>query len=102
MEYLEANFDWLEERLQELGRDVYLLFDLPGQVELSTNHDSVKHIMQKLVRLGYRVSVVCRCHALHTDDGVAGSSASLRCALHHRFFQVHLGPSTFLTSNAPP
>ncbi|KAJ6546953.1 hypothetical protein B0H19DRAFT_1074929 [Mycena capillaripes] len=44
MEYLEANYDWLEERLQELGKDAYILFGLPGQVELSTNHDSLKNI----------------------------------------------------------
>ena len=48
MEYLDKNFDWLEDRLKELGDDVYVLFDLPGQVELSTNHDSVKQIVQKL------------------------------------------------------
>ena len=55
MEYLEANFDWLEERLKELGPEAYVLFDLPGQVELSTNHDSVKNITQKLVKGGFRV-----------------------------------------------
>ena len=54
MEYLEANYDWLEDRLKELG-DVYILFDLPGQVELSTNHESVKNIVQKLTKSGFRV-----------------------------------------------
>ncbi|KAG6336049.1 hypothetical protein ID866_3048 [Astraeus odoratus] len=27
-----ANFDWLESRLNELGKDAYVLFDIPGQV----------------------------------------------------------------------
>ena len=36
MEYIEANFDWLEGRLKGLGDDAYVLFDLPDQVELST------------------------------------------------------------------
>ncbi|KAF6753638.1 hypothetical protein DFP72DRAFT_1128074, partial [Ephemerocybe angulata] len=63
MEYLEANFDWLEERLKELGSDIYVLFDLPGQVELSTNHDSIKHIMDKLTKSGYRVRFHCRSQA---------------------------------------
>ena len=40
MEYLEVNFDWLEGWLKELGVDAYV-FDLPGQVELSTNHEKV-------------------------------------------------------------
>jgi GTPase SAR1 family protein len=55
MEYLEANFDWLEERLAVLGKDAYVLFDLPGQVELSTNHESVKRIVSRLGKLGFRV-----------------------------------------------
>jgi GTPase SAR1 family protein len=55
MEYLEANFDWLEERLAALGKDAYVLFDLPGQVELSTNHESVKRIVSRLGKLGFRV-----------------------------------------------
>jgi len=55
MEYLEANFDWLEEGLKELGKVAYVLFDLPGQVELSTNHESLKRIVQRLGKIGFRV-----------------------------------------------
>lgn len=55
MEYLDANFDWLEARLKELGPDAYVLFDVPGQVELSTNHESLKHIVQRLTKIGFRV-----------------------------------------------
>lgn len=56
MEYLDENFDWLEERLKELGNDAYVLFDLPGQVELSTNHESVKQMVDKLLkRSSFRV-----------------------------------------------
>ncbi len=55
MEYLEANYDWLEDRLEELGKEAYVLFDLPGQVELSTNHNSLKRIIEKLGKSGFRV-----------------------------------------------
>ena len=55
MEYLEANFDWLEGRLKELGDDAYVLFDLPGQVELSTNHESIKRILKRLTKNAFRV-----------------------------------------------
>ena len=55
MEYLEVNFDWLEGRLKELGDDAYVLFDLPGQVELSTNHESIKRIVERLTKNGFRV-----------------------------------------------
>lgn len=55
MEYLEANFDWLEEELGKLSKDVYLIFDLPGQVELWTNHTNLKGIVQRLTKSGFRV-----------------------------------------------
>ena len=47
LEYLELNLDWLESRLGALEGD-YVLFDLPGQVELSTNHPSLTRILAKL------------------------------------------------------
>lgn len=67
LEYLETNFDWLEEQLATLGGDTendgesrqslpsYVVFDMPGQVELSTNHDSLRNIVAKLGKAGYRV-----------------------------------------------
>lgn len=57
IEYLEENFDWLENRLGELGRDAYVLFDLPGQVELGTNHGSLKRIVDRLSKGVWRVCV---------------------------------------------
>jgi hypothetical protein len=58
MEYLEANFDWLEEQLRSqnlLNGDSYVIFDVPGQVELSSDHGSLKSIVGKLEKLGFRV-----------------------------------------------
>lgn len=55
LEYLEQNYDWLLERLTALSSDTYIVFDLPGQVELSTNHSSLKNIVNKLIKSGYRV-----------------------------------------------
>lgn len=68
MEYLEANYDWLEERLKELDRDDYVLFDLPGQVELSTNHPSVKNIIRKLTKGGFRVCSHAKAHSPFPAD----------------------------------
>jgi GTPase SAR1 family protein len=62
IEYLEANFDWLVDELDNLlgeGGDGYVIFDTPGQVELWTNHDSLKNIVDKLVKMDYRVSLHC-------------------------------------------
>ncbi|KAI0747183.1 hypothetical protein C8Q80DRAFT_1179910 [Daedaleopsis nitida] len=85
MEYLEANFDWLEERLKELDKDVYVLFDLPGQVELSTNHPSVKNIISKLTKSGFRLAAVHLCDAHYVTDAskyVSVLMLSLRAMLH--------------------
>ncbi|XP_025077634.1 GPN-loop GTPase 2-like isoform X2 [Pomacea canaliculata] len=48
MEYLEKNMDWLLKRLTPL-KDKYLLFDLPGQVELYTHNNAARNIVKQLV-----------------------------------------------------
>ena len=58
MDYIDLNFDWLEEKLVQL-KDKYLLFDFPGQVELYTHENSVHNIVHKLQQLGYRVGRTC-------------------------------------------
>ncbi|KAG6377359.1 cytoplasmic protein [Boletus reticuloceps] len=68
MEYLEANLDWLEVRVNELGPDAYLLFDIPGQVELGTIHGSLKRIIQRLSKIGFRLAAVHLCDAHYVTD----------------------------------
>ncbi|MGH0142242.1 UNVERIFIED_CONTAM: hypothetical protein FKN15_076102 [Acipenser sinensis] len=53
MEYLEANFDWLEKKLQQF-KGCYFLFDCPGQVELYTHQNSVKNIFAQLTKWNFR------------------------------------------------
>lgn len=57
MEYLEENFDWLLNHLVTV-RNSYLIFDMPGQVELYTHHSSIKHIFEKLEKLDYHLCAV--------------------------------------------
>ncbi|KAF9010648.1 cytoplasmic protein [Cyathus striatus] len=76
MEYLEANFDWLEERLKELGKDAYVLFDLP---------DNVKGVVHKLIKVGFRLAAVHLCDAHYITDAskyVSVLLLSLRAMLH--------------------
>ncbi|KAH9930481.1 cytoplasmic protein [Epithele typhae] len=85
MEYLETNYDWLEDRLKELDKDDYVLFDLPGQVELSTNHPSVKNIIRRLTKSGFRLAAVHLCDAHYVTDAAKYISVlmlSLRAMLH--------------------
>ncbi|KAF7286434.1 hypothetical protein GWI33_005352 [Rhynchophorus ferrugineus] len=57
MEYLEENFDWLLNQLMHI-KDSYIIFDMPGQVELYTHHESIKKIFLKLEKLNYHLCAV--------------------------------------------
>ncbi|GMK58789.1 hypothetical protein CspeluHIS016_0602310 [Cutaneotrichosporon spelunceum] len=74
IEYLEANFDWLVEQLDALlepqGGNGYIIIDTPGQAELWTNHDSLKRIVNRLLKLDYRLA------AVHLTDAHAITDAS--------------------------
>ncbi|RHZ74165.1 hypothetical protein Glove_227g149 [Diversispora epigaea] len=67
IEFLEKNFDWLEEKLKALGES-YILFDFPGQVELFTHHNSVKVIIEKLQKLSYQLVTVHLVDAHYCTD----------------------------------
>ncbi len=71
MESLLANFDWLAEKLKAFEGDnqAHFIFDLPGQVELFTNHDAVKQLIVKLEReLNYRLVAVHFSDASHCRE----------------------------------
>lgn len=53
MEEVEANFDWLEQQLEECEETIVL--DPPGQAELYVHHMALPRILQRLEKLGYRV-----------------------------------------------
>lgn len=57
MEYLEENFDWLLNQLVQI-KDSYLIFDMPGQIELFTHHQSIKNIFEKLQKMNYHLCAV--------------------------------------------
>lgn len=70
LEFLEKNFDWLADKLAaltspDLSSDIpaahdidYIVLDLPGQVEISTDHLSLKNVLHKLEKLDWRVSLI--------------------------------------------
>lgn len=102
MEYLEANFDWLEEGLNALGKDAYVVFDLPGQVELSTNHDSLKRIVSRLTKLGFRVRLL-RTSSLRSGQVLINSASRcspVRCALCDRRIEIHIGSTAIIENDA--
>ncbi|WWC69518.1 uncharacterized protein I206_103460 [Kwoniella pini CBS 10737] len=72
IEYLEINFDWLLTRLDEIlehdNGNGYVVFDTPGQVELWTNHDSLKNVIERLGKLDYRLAAVHLSDAHYITD----------------------------------
>lgn len=57
MEYLEKNIDWLKTELEKV-KDMYLLIDCPGQVELYTHNNAVRNIVSELVKMDIRLVAV--------------------------------------------
>ncbi|KAM0756273.1 hypothetical protein T439DRAFT_320975 [Meredithblackwellia eburnea MCA 4105] len=79
LEYLEKNLDWLDEELdrslEEAGyvgdrrQEAYVVFDTPGQVELSTDHGSLRKIVDHLQAKGkWRLAAVHLMDAHHITD----------------------------------
>lgn len=67
MEFLEANFDWLLERLRATGSN-YFIFDCPGQVELYTHHRAMSAIFGRLEALGYLLCTVHLVDSHHCSE----------------------------------
>lgn len=47
IDFLDQNFSWLADKIL-LHQDEFLIFDLPGQLELFLNSDSLKSVISKL------------------------------------------------------
>jgi GPN-loop GTPase len=74
MEYLEENVEWLIQGIDKLiqiaenKRPPYFIFDLPGQCELYTHHNSIKNIIEKLSKLDFRLCCVNLIDSYHITD----------------------------------
>jgi GPN-loop GTPase len=94
MEYLEANLDWLKERLAPLEADgCFFLFDCPGQVELFSLHSSMQKVLNIMTKQWhYRLCVVQLIDAhLCSDPGkfMAALMVCLSTTLHLELPQVN-------------
>ena len=56
MEYLVDNFDWLQDELDDLGEDEYVLFDCPGQIELYSHVPAMQRVVQELQRMNFKLA----------------------------------------------
>lgn len=96
LDYLDSNLDWLQEQLERIQKEevVYVLFDLPGQVELFTLHESLKHIVDTITnKWDYRLAAVHLVDAHLCTDSAKYISAlllSLSTMLHLELPHVNL------------
>ncbi|KAI9219831.1 GPN-loop GTPase, partial [Blastocladiella britannica] len=112
MEYLAANLDWLDARLAQVsvsddgqGQQVYLLIDLPGQVELYAHHDAVRTVVSHLVRNGYRLCVTQLTDSSHLLDpykSISSMLLSLQSMLHLELPHIHVLSKLDLTAAQSP
>lgn len=91
MEYLEKNFDWLLNEIKGKGEKCYFLFDVPGQVELYSHHESLSRLFDLIQKSGE--IQICTVHLVdshHCSDAgkfisslMLSLSAMLRIGLPH-------------------
>lgn len=87
MEYLEANLDWLRDKLVPL-KGHYFLFDCPGQVELCTHHSALKNVFAQLAKWGFRLAAVHLVDSHYCTD--PGKFISVLCTTLSTMLHVEL------------
>ena len=58
MEYLLKNVSWLEDKLDHFIENDYLVFDLPGQIELYTHFPFMRTLVSKFTQWDIRVQAL--------------------------------------------
>lgn len=58
MEFLLENVEWLEDKLDAYIDNDYIVFDLPGQIELYTHFPFMKELIRYLQNWDYRVQAL--------------------------------------------
>jgi len=84
MEYLITQSDWLLEKLGDYNDD-YLIFDLPGQIELYSHIGVMVKLIKILENFGYRLCAVYLLDSHFLDEPgkfIAGSLQALSAMIH--------------------
>lgn len=68
MEFLLSNLEWLEDKLDRYIDNDYVVFDLPGQIELYTHFPFMRQLVQKLHQWNFRVQALYFLDSQFIDD----------------------------------
>lgn len=69
MEFLLENIEWLEEKLDAYIDNDYVVFDLPGQIELYTHFPFMKQLTKYLQQWNFRVQALYFLDSQFMGDG---------------------------------
>lgn len=99
MEYLIDNVDWLNDELEQLGNDSYVIFDCPGQIELFSHVPVMRTLVNELQRMDFAVAGVYLLDAQFMVDPT--KYMSVRPAAHECCLSARLGCIAYLGMPPP-
>jgi len=79
MEYLVENIQWLQDELDEIGADEYILFDCPGQIELYSHVPAMQTVVRELQRCDFRMAATYLLDSQFVADASKFISGVLCC-----------------------
>lgn len=92
MEFLMSKIEWFEEQIGTYEDD-YLIFDLPGQIELYTHLDIMRQLVNTLQRLGFNCCAVFLLDSHFMSDSgkfLAGTLQTLSTMIHLEIAHVNV------------
>jgi GTPase SAR1 family protein len=106
MEYLIDNLDWLNDELEQLGNEAYVIFDCPGQIELFSHVPVMRTLVTELQRMDFAIAGVYLLDSQFMVDPSKYMSVSARRGLisrghasaAHRALLARVAPA----ASAPP
>ena len=78
MEYIEQHIDWLFEQMDAFP-EFYFILDCPGQVEITTDHPSLRNILKKLEKRKFNMVSIHLVDSLYCSEPYKYISAVLLC-----------------------
>lgn len=79
MEYLVENIEWMQDEMEALGNDEYVIFDCPGQIELYSHVPAMQQLTTELQRMGFTIAAVYLLDSQFVSDAPKFLSGVLCC-----------------------
>lgn len=103
MEFLLENKDWLEDKLDQFIDDDYVVFDLPGQIELYTHFPFMRDLIHLLQNWDFRVQALYFLDSQFMSDApkfFGGCLTALSCMIQLEVSHINVMSKMDLVSSA--